>query len=1045
MRFFFRIIFVFTNVLITNSLLFSQNDFSDNIFINYNVSNGLSNNTVFEVVQDKYGFIWISTEDGLNRFDGYDFEIFRNNPSDSSSIGGNYHKYGLKIEENNDIGLFVNNSLIKLYFYNHQNGFCPWKKYLDFTELKLYDTLLNKRLRNLKFKYNKELKRVIILENKKDSEIILSSFSTKSLEKSISKLWFSYDSCLLCFDKISKTIRNYMIYNKAVLSVVKYDKYYVWFISDNKLIKYNICDNSYKILLSNIFNSKYFFVDKFAKIWLNKLDANKSYDLAIIDNNDSVKIVKIDSLEKNNDFHFIYFTEIEGNVWVSTSTMGVIIFDIHGNKLDHIQQQPNRRESFKGVSTRRIYEDKNKNIWITTEQNGINFYSKNKNRFKNFSKSNSSTHQLSGNFIRGMCFDEFTGDIWAGTRDGGLVQIDIKENKTKFHLNNFTENELIIESVLPDTDSTLWIGSFHKGSYNGIFRYNHYTQKLDSFYNKKIKNYDLYVRDIFIDKDKNTWFCAMGGLIKYSDNKTIETFLLGNKNDITDESLIFDIIQSKNGNYFLGTEGGVLMIDENANILKSYKHKSGEKNTISCKTVFCVFEDSNEILWAGTFGGGLNKINTKTNEIKIYTTSNGLCNDAVFGILEDKMGNLWLSTNNGLSCFNPENETFRNFSTKDGLVYDAFSFGAYCKDNKGNMYFGTQEGISMFNPDSLLKTDSINELVISEFHIHGTNRKYAFPDTNKCIEISYLTENLFSIDFVSPEFSDQEKIHYSYRIDPLHDEWIDLGKQRNIVFSNLPHGKYKIRLKSTKIPDEWNSSTTHIPVFIKPPFWATLIFKIAVFFIIVSILLAILWNRHRNAKRVKAIRTKLAHDLHDEIGSNISSIHLIGQKMSGKSFNDEKAKKVGNDILVLSNRTVESIRDIIWFMKPENDSPKKIKTRLTDYIVRTHNDIEYKIKLDDEFFRKDIPSEILNNSYLIIKELVNNVAKHSKANYTEIILTKTGSTVKIVVKDNGCGMLKKPKGTGMESIKKRVNDMNGELLINTSSEKGTEVIININL
>ncbi|MCF8454809.1 MAG: hypothetical protein K9H62_02700 [Bacteroidales bacterium] len=1020
--------------------LCSQTGISNIRFENLDVSYGLSNNTVNEILQDKYGFIWLATDDGLNRYDGYDIEVFRYNPNDSLSIGGNYFNARRIVKcKNGDILAHPNNSLDSYYFYDFISGFIPWHKYLNFSifdKIEYRDSLNSNLLLDFYFDKPNDLLYIVDQNGFYDHPFFLRDLNKNFILTGNSLLTLLYND-LFIINLDTKLVEKQKSFPEDVSFFYNIDTTSFWIRGTTDLFQYNLESGETRVVVDNLSSYCLPYQDSHNRLWVVTQEEDAPTNIVIINPKGFAKTIDLSGYGSGNDFRINALSPIDGELWASSTNNGYLVFNQNDSIIGHIVRDGANPNSLPDNSVRKIFADKDKNLWVPTEQNGVGLSVP--NRFTNITTKTKSPYRLGSNDVHGMYFDSKSNTLWAGSHGDGISQIDLSGNKSSLHLQEYGL-DLQVATIFVESDSTLLIGSFYKGIHNGISRYNYRSKHLQTLYSIKAQGLnDLYIRTIIRDSKGNIWFCSMGALIKMDSQGIFTEHYLSDSTNDNNCNLIFTIIESVDGTYFVGTEAGIINFNQSYSILKEYDCERGVENKLTNKTIFCLYEDESGNLWAGTFGGGLQKIDLKTDSIKSYNSSHGLCNDAIYGIIEDSNGLLWLSTNNGLSCFDPLKETFRNFSTKDGLVYDAFNFGAYCADTNGNIYMGTHEGLTWFHPDSALKTKPVGQIVIKKIEIHGTGRTYNFPDSTETIEIAYLTENLLSVDYVCPEFANTDNIHYSYRIDDLSDDWIDLGHQLQLVLSGLPYGIHKIKFKATKVPDEWNSSFTSITIFIKPPFWDTLWFRLGVVAIVLFIFLAILWNRDRNTKRVSALRTQLAHDLHDEIGSNISSINLIGQRMIRYNEKDEKTEKLPGDIVLLSNRTIESMRDIIWFMKPENDSTEKIRIRLIDYIARTLGELDYELNLDAEFFQRDVAPGIIRNVFLIIKELVNNIAKHAQASQAKVIVKRSGNKVHIVVSDNGKGLEKLHEGTGMSSLRKRTKEIGGTLNIDTKPGQGTTI------
>ena len=1032
-------------LLFEGYVLHAQNDLSQIQFKNYDVTDGLSNNTVSDVFQDKYGFIWFATEDGLNRYDGYKFEIFNHDPNDSTSIGGNYcgaSNSTFLQTSNHEFIVNVWYGLYDFYLYNYQIGFYPLIQKVDsagYEKLALISDESNLR-GNYDFLYDSIDQLVFVVDKLSNPRKIHKIINLNDVRKN--RMYDGFNNYLIKINIEKRQVEFVHGFNSTIRRDIKV--FYPKIIAAIKgaILSYDVINKDLDTLFGFDPSGTWpYSIDNEGKIWMKKDQANEETSLISFINDSISKIVNTANIDINDGFGISCILTVDSNQWLATHKHGVLVVNNSNELIHQFYPSDKKQDAIPGFGIRKVFEDSDKNIWVTSEQNGIGFYPRSSGKVKNISSGPGIQPLIYGDFVRGLHYDDAKNCLWVGTRDGGLTEIDLNSNTSTFHLQNL-KGELRAESILAIDEHTIWLGTSYRGLYNGVFKYKPASRELSKIFSDTSTQENFYIRNIFRDSSGKIWITTMGDGLFYVDTVgLIHNVKLSKHTQDRSNDIIFRVIQNKSGDYLAATENGIVVFDAGVKIKKHYTTKGQAGKTLSNGVVFCMYEDNDDMLWAGTFGGGLNKINQHTGNIKSYNHSQGLCNDVIYGILPDDHGNLWLSTNNGLSCFNPHKETFRNFSTKDGLIYDAFSFGAYCKDKHGKMYFGTQKGISTFHPDSLLKTKPIHNIVIRKLLIHGSDRVYKFPDASETIQIDYLSENLFTLDFVCPEFVDQEKISYSYRIDGLHKDWINLGMQRQLVLSTLPFGRHIIRLKATKIPDEWNSSETNIPIFVKPPFWQTWYFRVMVLFILVFVFFLILLNRRRHARRVESIRTKLAYDLHDEIGSNISGINLIGQRLGWGEINQQQAHKFSGDIVALSQRTADSMRDIIWFMKPENDSPEKIRMRLIAFVNSVLEDLDLTLNIDDDFFKKDVPPATLRNVYLMVKEMVNNVAKHANAKSVLVQINRNVSFVDIKVKDDGIGIGESKKGNGMNSLRKRTSQMKGSISIITQPNQGTEINI----
>lgn len=353
------------------------------------------------------------------------------------------------------------------------------------------------------------------------------------------------------------------------------------------------------------------------------------------------------------------------------------------------------------------------------------------------------------------------------------------------------------------------------------------------------------------------------------------------------------IYEDRDGIFWIGTEGGGLnKFDKKSGTFAAYKSDLKNPNSLSNDYIFSIHEDKNGILWLGTFGGGLNKFDRQTGTFKYYTTENGLPSDAIYGILEDEKGNLWMSTNNGLSEFDPRTETFRNFNENDGLQGSEFNGGSYFKSNNGEMFFGGINGFNSLYPSEVEENNFIPPVVITSFQ--KFNKEVKLDRAISELDEIILSHNdyVFSFEFAALDYTSPGRNKYMYKMEGLDEEWITTtASKRYANYTTLPPGKYVFRVKGSNSDGVWNEEGAMIKIIITPPYYRTWWFTL-----IAAVVLAgagyVLYKRRLKNVRMKA-ELKTAHDAQMSImpqadpeveGIDISGICIPANEVGGDFF-----------------------------------------------------------------------------------------------------------------------------------------------------------------
>ncbi|MCP4154297.1 MAG: protein kinase [bacterium] len=794
------------------SIAFSTHLLSHNNirFERLTIADGLSQNTVFAILRDSRGFLWFGTEDGLNRYDGYTFKVFKNNPDDAETLCDNWiqtiyeDKSGvLWIGTHGGLERFNRKSqTFSHYIHNPKDPHSlshnkVWSIYEDMMHVLWVgtDNGLNR--------FDREKNSFIRWENYSKSPDSLGSKRVKYIcEDRLENLVVgTFDGGLNILDREKTLFTNYKhdpanpksLWDNTVLSICKEGSGSLW------LATYSGC---------------------------GRFDFGKElFDYSI---NDILNLnIAVLSIYEDND----------GILWIGTYGEGLYRFAPPQKNAIQYKQITGDPSSLSNNYVQSIYEDENGILWVGTNS-GLNKFDKKKQKFGCSESEPNKPNYLSNNIW--SIHEDRQGTLLIGTESGleSLVRNKKKFSRRKNGNHKFVslENSKIL-SILEGENGDLWVGTLE----DGLYRFNRNRKRLSHYKHEPSTPGSLsnnHINAIYEDKSGILWLGTLGGLNKF-DKKNGTFYCYRNIPD-NEESLSHNsvnaIYESKSGELWIGTSGGLNRFSRRGKVFTHWKRNPDLPKTISQNKISAIGEDKNGNLWIGTWGGGLNKFDRKQGTFKHYLEKDGLANGFIYSILGDKNGNLWMSTNKGLSKFNPERELFKNYDIRDGLQSNEFNTGAYFKSNDGEMFFGGINGFNAFYPHEITDNPHIPPVVITDFQILNESVQTGdkSPLKQSIIETKEITlshkDYVFSFDFAALDFTNPGKNKYAYKMEGFDKDWVYRdAKKRFATYTNLDPGNYVFRVIGTNNDGVWNRKGSSIKIKIIPPFWKTWWFYLLAF------------------------------------------------------------------------------------------------------------------------------------------------------------------------------------------------------------------------
>lgn len=784
-------------------------------FEHFTLKEGLSQSTINCILQDSHGFLWIGTQDGLNKYDGYGFTVYKHEIENKNSLSSGFIQC---LYEDSTGALWIGT------FDAGLNRFDP--KTESFSHFQFNENNPNSLSDNrVKCLHGDKLGNLWIgtwggglnkfhLQNQKFTRYI----SKPGDIKTVSNNWIR---CLYEDKKGSLWV------GTRGGGINKYDNK-----EENFERFYHDSANINSINRNEILS---IFEDNSGNLWigtdgggLNKYDPSTKKFSQLNVNNTQQNILSnyyVNSIEEDG----------RGIIWLATSE-GLAQYNPKNKEYIHYVHDPSDQSSITGNEINCIYKDRNGILWIGTNGDGLNKYDYYKQRFNHFKHEASNANSLTNNDVN--CILESTdGTTWIGTNGGGLDKYNPKTKEFQHYSiiknNKNSLNSIFVKCLAEDYSGNIWIGTFG----GGLNMLNPETENFFHFIHEPNKENTITsnsVKSLFVDSKNNLWVGTYGGginvfsLENYYTN-SLPVFLyykhIEGNNQTISNNLINNICEDADGNIWVATWDGLNKINTKSKHAVQFKNDPSNPRSIHNNDIMCLYFDKNKTLWVGTHEGGLYKMAPSTNEFIQFTTRNGLSNNVINGFVEDEKNNLWISTNNGISKLNLHTLIFKNYDVRDGLQSNEFNHGAFHKSHRGIIYFGGVNGFNSFYPDKI--NDNTIKPPISIISFKKFDKEAVLEQSiqyTKSLILNY-DENFFSFEFTSMNFTIPEKNQYAYKIDEFDKDWIYCGTRRYASYTNLDPGTYVFRVKGSNNDGIWNEEGASVNIVITPPFWKTLWFR----------------------------------------------------------------------------------------------------------------------------------------------------------------------------------------------------------------------------
>lgn len=835
--------------------------------------------------QDTDGYLWFGTSNGLYRFDGYTVKEFRHDPHDANSISHNTVN-AIHADKSGMLWIGTWGGLSQLDTKTHKI------------------TRFRHDPRNSNSLPNNDVRAI---EEDAEGNLWLGTFGGGVVRfNTKTGLFKAYQHSRSDASSISS---NYV-------NVIRRDRNGDLWIGTRRGINKLETDNTRFTAFQNlgaqdseelVHNISAILEDNEGRIWFG----TNGGGLLSLERRSGKLTTYIHEPKKAQSISSNYINDIaladNGWLWVATSD-GLNILNPQDGHIDLVLNNPTQPSSLINNDVRHVFRGRSGVMWIITAD-GINIYSRLNGRFSKIQRLPDDPGSLTSNLVYSFASDS-AGNVWVGTREGLNRMVPGTKQFVRYFLESETRSDAIsneVKSMLIDRQGRFWLGSS-----NGLYLFNAASGKVKPYrfdpFNPNSLNNEIHT--IYQTRDGQIWAGSRKGLLKFNPETGMFNLYRPDPtvadNQITNS--VYTLLEDRFGSFWVGTlGGGLLEFNRKTNKFKGYLNIAEDTTSITHNSVVALCEDQYGFFWVGTYGGGLNRFDRKTGKFSHFTAQDGLPDNMISAILDDRKGNLWISTNSGLAKFDTKTRKFRNYDIQDGLQSNEFNIGSAIRLKNGVMYFGGISGLNHFLPDSIQGNNYVPPIVITSFKVMDREMVPGIP-----VKLNY-NQNYLNFEFSSLSYALADKNKFAYKLEGFDENWIYCGSRRFATYSNLEPGTYIFKVKGSNSDGLWNEEGAKMEITILRPFWKTWWFYAAT----AVLVLALLYLGYR--MRTRAINQQN---------------QLLEEKVKQRTADLEKARKDAETARETAEKASRSKSGFLANMSHEIRTPLNGILGFTDLLIK---------------------------------------------------------------------------------------------------------------
>jgi ligand-binding sensor domain-containing protein/two-component sensor histidine kinase len=1021
------------------------------------INEGLSQGMINDLVVDSIGFLWIATKDGLNRYDGNHFKVYREVANDETSLSANFVN-SLLVDSRGWLWAGTQTAGVNLFdpatdgFIRYSAGEESDKPALTFDFIgELYEDAAG----NIVVQTLDEHGFNVLMTSDEPEDFrgapefqILPISEVYPVFNAMHRT--SYHSRQLLFDAENGMwyVNQDTIFYSPPESLNDSVVPYVFALTASGLDK----EDEYGVVASKD-KKRVFTSDRNRRLY--EFDFNQRKFRLVFVLPEEYRFRQEAFVDSDN--RYWSWTEEGEGICISADDSTMVIY-----QPDWSRMLEGSNEMITGI----LCEDLNDNYWMGTGGNGFLEIVGKAGRFKQPIKRKSA---IVGS-IRSFRVERSggVGYFEKSTAQKASDVIAQFEERTGKHW----EDE--IAHLAMEGDSAFWLRAYN-ATKDSVLVGRYALSRPSEFKviaKRRLVSAELFGNPIFFDSDDNVWFSERGvgdavHLYKFDQQQdSLYEYEVPAKGGKFQYRFISDWQFDKQGKLWLSTMEGVFCFDEDNESWLHLAESDADINGLSENQTLTVCLDPFEpekIVWVGTEGGGLNKVNIETGKVQVFKSDQGLPNDVVYGVLPDSKGNLWFGTNSGLCHMRHDDYKIRVYTMDDGLPSNEFNRYEFSQTREGELCFGTMGGVVLIDPKDFYVRAKTSQTLITELYLF--NELVEFRDKEaqeehqlelqgpiihaKHLELDHF-HDMLTFRFAHLDLTSAAKNRFKYRLLGLNDQWIETDGRNEATFTNLAKGNYTLEVMGAGSDFEWNPQPTRLNITVNGPWWSSIWFKLFILLAVVALLYTLYKVRVNNLLQFERMRNRIAQDLHDEIGSTLSSIALYSSVLEQQSAQmppqaESVIKKIGD----AATTTMESMNDIVWSINAENKDLGEVIARIRAYAISITEttSIQLKIESGKELELAEVDAEHRKNLYLITKEAISNAVRHADCSVITVHFKLEQRWIHVRISDDGKGFEKNQAmndpmnlgGNGLKSMANRARELGSALEITSEIGRGTEL------